>query len=191
MTDLSASNDVSMTFQGCIEEWNSEFPHSYISSSFCLPVINFSYTANSVILILLLKPRELQSVSRLTARAASLSLRLSFFQITLSISATFKDFKFSSIFHYDVSKSFPELNEIRRFLCWAIIARDKPHSKQHSNHTQLNTIIGSYGPGDDNNILRRFSGATDSDSWLRLKWADFSICIRCSTPNSAAEFERS
>ena len=49
-------------------------------------------------LILLLKPRELHSVSRLTARAASLSLRSSFFQVTLSISAAFKDFKFFSLF---------------------------------------------------------------------------------------------
>ena len=49
-------------------------------------------------LILPLKPRELQSVSRLTARAASLSLRSSFFQVTLSISAAFKDFKFLSLF---------------------------------------------------------------------------------------------
>ena len=48
--------------------------------------------------VLLLKPRELQSVSRLTARAASLSLRSSFFQVTLSISAAFKDFKFFSLF---------------------------------------------------------------------------------------------
>ena len=49
-------------------------------------------------LILPLKPQELQSVSRLTARAASLSLRSSFFQVTLSISAAFKDFKFLSLF---------------------------------------------------------------------------------------------
>ena len=49
-------------------------------------------------LILPLKPRELQSVSRPTARAASLSLRSSFFQVTLSISAAFKDFKFLSLF---------------------------------------------------------------------------------------------
>ena len=28
LTDLSASNDVSMIFQGHIEEWNSKFPHS-------------------------------------------------------------------------------------------------------------------------------------------------------------------
>ena len=49
-------------------------------------------------LILPLKPRELQSVSHLTARAASLSLRSSFFQLTLSISAAFKDFKFLSLF---------------------------------------------------------------------------------------------
>ena len=49
-------------------------------------------------LILPLKPRELQSVSHLTARAASLSLRLSHFQVTLSISAVFKDFKFLSLF---------------------------------------------------------------------------------------------
>ena len=49
-------------------------------------------------LILPLKPRELQSVSRLTARAASLSLRSSFFQVTLSIPAAFKDCKFLSLF---------------------------------------------------------------------------------------------
>ena len=49
-------------------------------------------------LILPLKPRELQSVSRLTARAASLLLRSSFFQVTLSISAAFKVFKFLSLF---------------------------------------------------------------------------------------------
>ena len=46
--------------------------------------------------VLPLKPRELQSVSRLTARAASLSLRSSFSEFTLSISAAFKDFKYSS-----------------------------------------------------------------------------------------------
>ena len=49
-------------------------------------------------LILPLKPRELQNVSRLTARAASLSLRSSFFQVTVSISAAFNDFKFLSLF---------------------------------------------------------------------------------------------
>ena len=49
-------------------------------------------------LILPLKPRELQSVSRPTARAASFSLRSSFFQVTLSISAAFKDFIFLSLF---------------------------------------------------------------------------------------------
>ena len=49
-------------------------------------------------LLLPLKPRELQSVSRLTARAASLSLRSSFFQVTLSISAAFRDFKFLTLF---------------------------------------------------------------------------------------------
>ena len=67
-------------------------------------------------------------------------------------------------FHDDVPKSFPELNKLRRFLCRTIIARDKPHSKQHSGDPQLHTIIGSYGPKDHNNILRRFSGATVSDS---------------------------
>ena len=45
----------------------------------------------------LLKLRELQSVSRVTARSASLSLRSSFFQVTLSISAASKDFKFFSL----------------------------------------------------------------------------------------------
>ena len=57
-------------------------------------------------LILPLKPRELQSVSRLTARAPSLSLRSSFFQVTLSISAAFKDFKFLSLFT-TMYRSFP------------------------------------------------------------------------------------
>ena len=51
-----------------------------------------------MILILLLEPRELQSVSRLTARAASLSLKSSFFQFILSISAAFKDLKFLPLF---------------------------------------------------------------------------------------------
>ena len=51
-----------------------------------------------MILILLLKPRELQSDSRLTARAASLPLRSSFFQITLLISTAFRDFNFFSLF---------------------------------------------------------------------------------------------
>ena len=49
-------------------------------------------------LILPLKPRELQSVSRLTARAASLSLRSSFLQVTLPIPAAFKVFIFLSLF---------------------------------------------------------------------------------------------
>ena len=49
-------------------------------------------------LIFPLKSRELQSVSHLTARAASLSLRSSIFQVTLSISAAFNDFKFFSLF---------------------------------------------------------------------------------------------
>ena len=51
-----------------------------------------------MILILLLEPRELQSVSRLTARAASLLLKSSFFQFFLSISAAFKDLKFLPLF---------------------------------------------------------------------------------------------
>ena len=49
-------------------------------------------------LTLILEPRELQSVSRLTARAASLSLKSSFFQFILSISAAFKDLKFLPLF---------------------------------------------------------------------------------------------
>ena len=80
-------------------------------------------------LILPLKPRQLQSVSRLTARAASLSLRSSFFQVTLSISAAFKVFKFLSFFTtmyrnpspnsstnsdvFYVEQSSPERNPIR------------------------------------------------------------------------------
>ena len=45
-------------------------------------------------LILALKPRELQSVSRLTARAASPLLRPSLFKVTLSIAAALKRFNF-------------------------------------------------------------------------------------------------
>ena len=86
MTDLSASNDVSNYFKDTLRSETQKFLIPKISSSFCLPVINFSYTANSVTLILLLKPRELQSVSRLTARAASRFSKIITFPVTLSIS---------------------------------------------------------------------------------------------------------
>ena len=95
--------------------------------------------------------------------------RLTFTQIIIFSShfvkiSSFQRFQIFITFHYDVPKSFPELvNKLRRFLCRTIIARDKPHSKQHSGDPQLHTIIGSYGPKDYNNILRRFSGATDSE----------------------------
>ena len=60
---------------------------------------------------------------------------------------------------------FPELvNKLRRFFRRTIIAREKPHSKQHSGDLQLHTIIRSLEPRDYNKILRRLSGATDSDS---------------------------
>ena len=144
-----------------------------------------------MILILLLKPRELQSVSRLTARAASLSLRSSFFQVTLSIYQQLSKISKFSHFSLRCTEILPRTQQTQTFfLCRTIIAREKPHSNQHSGDLQLHTIIGSYGPRDFNNILRRFSGSTDSDSWLRLKRADFPWCIRCSTPNSAAQFER-
>ena len=121
--------------------------------------------------------------------------RLTFTQIIILPShfvniSSFQRFQIFLTFRYNVPKSFPELNKRRSSLCRTIIARDKSHSKQHSDNPQLQTIIGCYGPRDHNNILRRFSGATVSDSWLRLKWADFPLCIRCSTPNSAAQFER-
>ena len=74
----------------------SSFVKSHLH--FCLPIINFSYTANLVILILLLKPRELQSVSRLTARADSRLSKIITFQVTLSISSSSKIFQTSSIF---------------------------------------------------------------------------------------------
>ena len=76
----------------------------------------------------------------------------------------FQRFQIFLTFRYDVPKSFPELNKLRRFLCRTIIAREKPHSNQHSGDPQLHTFIGSYGPRDYNNILLRFSGTTDSDS---------------------------
>ena len=50
-----------------------------------------------MILILPLKPRELQSVSRLTARADSLSVKSSLFKVTLLISADLKSFKFHQL----------------------------------------------------------------------------------------------
>ena len=46
LTDLSASNNVSMIFQGNIEESNSRYPQFKTSSLVCLPFINFSFTAN-------------------------------------------------------------------------------------------------------------------------------------------------
>ena len=95
--------------------------------------------------------------------------RLTFTQIIIFSShfvniSSFQRFQIFITFHYDVPESFPELNKLRRFLCRTIIAREKPHSKQHSGDPQLHTIIGSYGTRDYNNILCRFSGAADSDS---------------------------
>ena len=90
---MSASNDVSNYFKDTLRSDTQNFLIPKISSSFCLPIINFSYTANTVILILLLKPRELQSVSRLTARAASRFSKIITFQVTLSISSNSKKFK--------------------------------------------------------------------------------------------------
>ena len=69
-----------------------------ISCSFYLPIINFSYTANSVTLILLLKPRELQSVSRLTVRADSRFSNIITFKVILLISAAFKFVKLHQFF---------------------------------------------------------------------------------------------
>ena len=47
-------------------------------------------------------------------------------------------------FHYDVPKSFPELNKLRRFLCRTIIAREKPHSNNTAvilDSTQLSEAM--------------------------------------------------
>ena len=90
MTDLSASNDVSKYFKDTLRSETQNFLIPKILSSFCLPIINFSYTANSVTLILPLKPRELQSVSRLMARAASSFSNIIAFQVTLSKNSSSK-----------------------------------------------------------------------------------------------------
>ena len=90
MTELSASNDVSKYFKDTLRSETQNFLIPKISSSFCLSIISFSYTANSVTLILPLKPRKLQSVSRLTARAASSFSKIITFQVTLSISSSSK-----------------------------------------------------------------------------------------------------
>ena len=90
MTDLSASNDLSKYFKDTLRSETQSFLVPKILSSFCLLVINFSYTANSVTLILPLKPRELQSVSRLTACAASSFSNSITFQVTLSINSSSK-----------------------------------------------------------------------------------------------------
>ena len=87
---MSASNDVSKYFKDTLRSETQNFLIPKILSSFCLPIINFSYTANSVTLILPLKPRELQSVSRLTAGAASSFSNTITFQVTLSISSSSK-----------------------------------------------------------------------------------------------------
>ena len=95
---MSASNDVSKYFKDTLRSETQIFLIPKISSSFCLPIINFSYTANSVTLILPLKPRELQSVSHLTARAASSFSNIITFQVTLSISSSSKIIQTLSIF---------------------------------------------------------------------------------------------
>ena len=87
---MSASNDVSEYFKDTLRSETQSFLIPKILSSFCLPIINFSYTANSVTQILPLKPRELQSVSRLMARAASSFSNIIIFQVTLSISSSSK-----------------------------------------------------------------------------------------------------
>ena len=120
-------------------------------------------------LILPLKPRELQSVSRLTARAASLSLRSSFFQVTLSISAAFKHFRFLSFFttmyrnpspnsstHSDVfyvEQSSPERSPIRNNT--PVI----PNSTQLSEAMDPETIAISSVASPEPQIV-----TTDSDS---------------------------
>ena len=60
----------------------------------CLQIINFSDTANYVTSILPPQRRELQSISRLTARAASLSGISSLSKVTLWISAALNCFNF-------------------------------------------------------------------------------------------------
>ena len=95
---MSASNDVSKYFKDTLRSETQNFLIPKILSSSCLPIINFSYTANSVTLILPLKPRELQSVSRLTACAASSFSNTITFQVTLSISSSSKIIQILSIF---------------------------------------------------------------------------------------------
>ena len=56
-------------------------------------MINFSYTAKYSTSAVRKIPRELQSISRLTARADSLSVISSLFKVILLISAALKSFK--------------------------------------------------------------------------------------------------
>ena len=72
LTDLSASNDVSMIVQGYIDEENSKIPQSWIPSLICLKLINFSYNAIYMTYIPLMQPREFQSNSNLTRCADSI-----------------------------------------------------------------------------------------------------------------------
>ena len=95
---MSASNDVNKNFKDTLRIETQNFLIPKISSSFCLPIINFSYTANSVTLILLLKPREYQSVFRLTARADSRFSNIIAFPVTLSISSSSRIIQTSSNF---------------------------------------------------------------------------------------------
>ena len=85
-------------FKDTLRSETQNFLIPRISSSFCLPIINFSYTANSVILIILLKPRELQSVSRLTACADSRFSNVITFKVILLISVAFKFVKLHQFF---------------------------------------------------------------------------------------------
>ena len=69
MTNLSASNGVSMMFQDYFEERNSIFFFPNFHSVICLSFVNFSYTADYLTLAFLMLPREVRSVCRLTTRA--------------------------------------------------------------------------------------------------------------------------
>ena len=97
-------------------------------------------------LILPLQPRELQSISRLTARADSPSVISSLFKVTLSISTALKFSNFLILKLYNHVPKFPIgcIDGLRRLLCGTVIAREEPirnNTPAILNSTQLSEAM--------------------------------------------------
>ena len=80
-------------FQGYVEGRNSIFLTFKFPFLVCLPLINFIYTANNSTSLIIMLPREFQSISRLAMHADWLLFISSVLKVTSSILAALTNFK--------------------------------------------------------------------------------------------------